>query len=109
MFFEILFTADISCFCTFFVYFCSKRKRMDTKLTKNFLYFKEHHDEILTRYPNMFVVINNEEVLFAGHTFDEAYEKAVAAGLQLGTFLIQECTEGNSAFTQFFSNQVAFA
>jgi hypothetical protein len=82
---------------------------MSLDLTKDFLFFKEHHNEIFEKYPNMFVVIQREAVLFARKTFDEAYNEAIKNGLELGSFLIQECTAGDSAYTQFFTNQIAFA
>lgn len=82
---------------------------MKTDLTKDFKFFKRNHEEILDKYPNKFVVIQNECVLFAENTFDEAYAHAMSEGLELGSFLIQECSAGNAAYTQFFSNQIAFA
>lgn len=82
---------------------------MKTDLKNSFRYFTENHDEIFSRYPNKFVVLCDESVILAKDTFVEAYEGAIAAGHQPGTFLVQECTEGDSAYTQFFSSNIAFA
>ena len=82
---------------------------MNTDLTKDFIFFKDHHSEIFAKYPNMFVVIKNETVQFANNSFEEAYANAISNGLELGSFLIQECTEGDAAYTQFFTNQIVFA
>ena len=68
-----------------------------------------NHDEIFRKFPNKFVVIRNEEVIDSGDSFDEAFSGAINAGLTIGNFLIQECTEGDSAYTQFFSSRVVFA
>ena len=82
---------------------------MKRDLTQDFKFFLDKHDEILAQYPNMFVVIQDGAVVFAENTFEAAYEKVVKSGMEFGTFIIQECTAGDSAYTQFFSNQIAFA
>lgn len=79
----------------------------DTK--EIFKYFTENHDEILAKYPGKFVVLVGKSVAFAKDSFDEAFDTAIEEGLNPGEFLIQECTAGDSAYTQFFSSQIAFA
>lgn len=74
-----------------------------------FRYFTENHDEIFSRFPGKFVVLHGKSVAFAMDTFDEALDAAMAAGFKPGEFLIQECTAGDSAYTQFFSSQIVFA
>ena len=74
-----------------------------------FRYFTENHDEIFSRFPGKFVVLHGKSVAFAKDTFDEALDAAMAAGFKPGEFLIQECTAGDSAYTQFFSSQIVFA
>ncbi len=82
---------------------------MSKNLVDNFRYFTEHHDELFEQYPNKFVLIKDKSVILSGDTFEEVYTKAVDRGLKIGTFIIQECTSGDAAFTQFFSNQIVFA
>ena len=72
-------------------------------LDKEFKYFVNHHDEIFAEYPNMFVVVA------AADTFDDALINAINMGFVPGTFLIQECTEGDDAYTQTFHTRVVFA
>lgn len=74
-----------------------------------FRFFTENHDEIFSRFPGKFVVLHGKSVAFAKDTFDEALDAAMAAGFKPGEFLIQECTAGDSAYTQFFSSQIVFA
>lgn len=81
---------------------------MDTQ-SKDFRFFVDHHDEIFKEYPNSFVVIQKEKVLFSSPSLDEAVKEAMDRKLTLGTFIIQECTEGKSAYTQTFHSRVVFA
>ena len=79
------------------------------KLDKNFEYFIDNHDKIFKEYPNQFVVIQDCKVVAFGATFDEALARTEEMGLELGTFLIQECTAGTAAYTQTFHSRVIFA
>ena len=83
--------------------------KQDSDLRADFKYFIEHHDEIFSQYPNKFVVIQNRQIILAETSIEKALESAVSKGLVIGTFLIQECTEGDSAYTQTFHSRVIFA
>ena len=77
--------------------------------SEDFKYFVDHHDELLNCYRNKFIVIANREVCFSADTFEEAFNKAVGADMKLGSFIIQKCTEGDSAYTQMFHSRAIFA
>lgn len=77
-------------------------------LEKEFAYFKEHQKELFRSYPNEYIVIKNLEVHCHASTFEEALVKAVER-FDLGTFLIQQCTEGEEGYTQTFHSRVSFA
>lgn len=77
-------------------------------LEDNFKYFTDNHEAILRDYRDKFVVIKDQAVILAEDTFDLALEKATLQGLELGTFLIQECTEGDSGYTQTFHSRAIF-
>ena len=85
-----------------------KKLKMDPKL-KNILVkgeisnFKRHQSGTL------YFVIKDETVLYAEDSFGLALEKATSNGLEVGTFLIQECTEGDGAYTQTYHSRVIFA
>ncbi len=81
---------------------------LDTKQS-DFKYFIDNHDDIFSKYPNKYVVIKDQTILYAEDTFDSAFEKAITDGLEVGSFLIQECTEGDSAYTQTYHSRVIFA
>lgn len=78
-------------------------------LQADFQYFVDNHDEILAKYPNKFVVIKDKSIVLAEDSFDSALDKAISLGLEVGAFLIQECTEGDSAYTQTYHSRVIFA
>ena len=77
-------------------------------LEDNFKYFTEHHEEILRDYRDKFIVLKDQSVVFAEDTFELALERATKQGLELGTFLIQQCTEGESGYTQIFHSRAIF-
>ena len=81
---------------------------MDSQ-SKDFKFFLDNHKDLYDKYPNKVLVIKEEEVLFAEDTFENALETAISQGLIPGTFIIQECTEGEESYTQSFSSRVVFA
>jgi len=77
-------------------------------LEKEFQYYLDNQDKLVEKYDGRFVVIVGENV--AGDY--ESYEQALFESQKLyktGTFLIQECSEGDEAYTQTFHSRVAFA
>lgn len=76
---------------------------------KNYEYFISHFDELYLKYPEKFIVIQNQSVLGTYDSFDEAYATTISTE-ELGTFLIQECTKNTEkSINSFFSNNVVFA
>lgn len=78
-------------------------------LEKEFEYFKSHHDELYRQYPNKYLVIKNDKVIFTADTFEDALNLAVSGGHKVGEFLVQLCSEGDEAYTQTFHSRVIFA
>lgn len=78
-------------------------------LEKEFEYFKSHHDELYRQYPNKYLVIKKDKVIFTADTFEEALNLAVSGGHKVGEFLVQLCSEGDEAYTQTFHSRVIFA
>ena len=75
----------------------------------DFKFFRENHDVLLKEYFNKSIVIKDRNVLFCGDSFKDALSKALDGGLELGTFIIQLCSEGESGYTQTFHSRVIFA
>lgn len=57
----------------------------------NYEFFKEHKDELVSKYSGKFVVIKNSEVIAVYDSFDEAYNSTTKTE-EIGTFLIQLCS-----------------
>lgn len=78
-------------------------------LEKEFEYFKTNHDELYRLYPNKYLVIKGNEVIYTADTFEDALNLAVTGGHKVGEFLVQLCSEGEEAYTQTFHTRVLFA
>ncbi|MDE7090631.1 MAG: hypothetical protein K2O53_02790 [Bacteroidales bacterium] len=77
-------------------------------LEKEFKYYLAHQSDLVKQYDGKFLVIIGEEVVGSYDSHEEALW-ASQRQYELGTFLIQECTEGEGAYTQTFHSRVAFA
>lgn len=77
-------------------------------LDAEYKYYLEHQQELLKQYKGRFVVIVGETVVGNYGTQAEAYLNSIK-NHKLGTFLIQECTDGTSGYTQTYHSRVIFA
>lgn len=77
-------------------------------LDAEYKYYLEHQQELLELYRGRFVVIVGETVVSDYGTQAEAYLNSIKDH-ELGTFLIQECTDGTSGYTQTYHSRVIFA
>jgi hypothetical protein len=76
-------------------------------LEKEFEYYTKNQDELVKQYNGKFIVIKNEQILGAYDSQIEAYEETTKKH-EVGTFLIQHCTPGESSYTQTFHSLVTF-
>lgn len=80
---------------------------MSSPLQKEFKYYLAHQDEMVEKYNGKFIVIKEGEVL-------GAYDNELAAIAEtekeheLGTFLVQRVSPGDSAYSQTFHSRVVF-
>ena len=81
---------------------------MAKPLEREFNYYLQHQDELVSKYKGKFVVIKGDEVLGAYNIELEAIEKT-SKDHKLGTFLVQKCEPGTESYTQTFHSRVAFA
>lgn len=77
-------------------------------LDAEYKYYLEHQQELLELYRGRFVVIVGDDVVGNYGTQAEAYLNSIK-DYELGTFLIQECTDGTSGYTQTYHSRVIFA
>ena len=78
-------------------------------LDKEFQYYLDHQNELLEKYNSRFIVIVDEKVVGDYDNFEQAFLQSIEKKYELGTFLIQECTPGNEAYTQIFHSRAIFA
>lgn len=76
---------------------------------EDFKYFVEHHDELVNLFKDKYVVIKDKEVVASADTLEQGIDKALDLGLELGTFIVQLCTEGDEAYTQRFYSRAIFS
>ena len=78
------------------------------KLDKEFNYYLTNQDELVKKYNGRTLVIIEESVVGDYDSYEQAYFESEKQ-YELGTFLIQECSEGKEAYTQHFRSRVRFA
>lgn len=77
-------------------------------LETEYQYYLRHQSELQTRYSGRFIVIVGESVVGDYGSKADAYLNSVKK-YDLGTFLIQECNDGNTGYTQTYHSRVIFA
>ena len=63
----------------------------------DFQWFKEHYDELYTRYGNVYLAIKDKTVLGSYATFGDGVRET-AKTEQPGTFIVQYCDGTQSAY-----------
>ena len=81
---------------------------MDSPLTKEFQYYRDHQDEMVEKYNGKVVVIKDQQVL--GAYDDEILAVAeTQKDHKLGTFLVQRVSPGSRDYVQTFHSRVVFS
>jgi hypothetical protein len=80
---------------------------MKTKLEAEFEFYLAHQNELVEKYNGKVVVIKDGKVLGAYDDEMDAIEETQKEH-ELGTFLIQLCTPGDSAYSRTFYSRAAF-
>ena len=75
-------------------------------LEKEFAYYLEHQSELLKDYKNSYIVIVGQKIVGSYSNNEDALYYS-RQKYPLGTFLIQHCTEGDSAYTFTFHSHVS--
>ena len=74
-------------------------------LDNKFYFYRTNQNDLVSKYNGRFVVITGNKVIGDYGSYLEAYVKTKKQ-YEPGTFLIQECTEGNSAYTITRRNRI---
>jgi len=76
-------------------------------LEKEFAFYLQHQAELVEKFNGKFLVIIDQEVIGVFDSESTAYFETEKAH-EVGTFLIQYCAPGDSAYTQSFHSRVIF-
>ena len=81
---------------------------MNNPLQQEFKVYIEHQDEMVKKYDGKFIVIKDGVVLGA---FDDEITAVTETrkAHELGTFLVQKVSPGDSAYSQTFHSRVIFS
>ena len=78
------------------------------RLKQEYDYFEMHRKELSQKYPNLYLIIQNQQVLFALTTLSEAIDKAAERGLAEGTYLLQYCDKEGKGFVCTYRSRAYF-
>jgi hypothetical protein len=76
-------------------------------LDQEFKYYLEHQFELVKKYNGKYLVIKGEAIIGVYDTKEEAYFNSQKEH-ELGTFLIQFCSPGDTSYTQTYHSRVTF-
>ena len=62
-------------------------------LEKEYKYYKDHQNELVSRYPDKYLIIKDQKVISVFETLSEAIDFANANGLIEGEYLLQLCAQ----------------
>nr|DAR36284.1 MAG TPA: hypothetical protein [Caudoviricetes sp.] len=74
-------------------------------LKEDFNYYVQNHKEIVKKYLNKYIVIKEQSIVDSYDTFEEAVSES-SKKYDLGTFIIQKCSEDLNELTQVFHSRV---
>ncbi len=78
-------------------------------LEQEFKYYLDHQDELAKKHYSRYIIIKGETVL--GDYSNEIEAILAAKGefdLELGSFLVQQCSPGVENYTQYFNGGAMF-
>ena len=78
-------------------------------LTKEFNFFTDNHKQLFEKYPNEYLIIQGEKVLYHSNELNTSLNLAINNGLKEGEFMLQLCSAGERAYTHTYHSRVIFA
>lgn len=76
-------------------------------LDKDFTFYLENQSELVEKYHGRFIVIKDQNVIGDYDSEQEAIDKMLDLGHDMGTFLIQHCTDDDNTTSATFHSRVA--
>lgn len=84
----------------------NKREKMSNPLEKEFQYYLDNQDELVTKYNGRFIVIKDQKVIADFDDLAKAVEET-SKTYDIGTFLVQKCSPGQEDYSATFHSRVA--
>lgn len=75
-------------------------------IEKNYAFFKKEEKKLKKDYPDEYILICNEKVVFHDKDFEKVVE--YAKSLEAGTYIIQQCSSIEAKYIQTYHTRVAF-
>jgi len=72
---------------------------------KDFRYYLNHQDDLVKKYNGKYIVLNDSQVVGAYDDYADAFYSSLEK-YEPGTFMVQLCTPGDSAYTARYYNRV---
>ena len=77
---------------------------MPTNLDHEFQYFLARRQELLNKYRGKFVIVKDQKIHGAFRSEMEAIE-AARRQFELGTFIVQECSDSKNSYNRMFRSR----
>lgn len=71
----------------------------EAEKTKDFDYFKSINQDFFAKNGHKFLAIKNQSILDTAEAIQDLIDRLNQRSIAVGTYLIQECTGDNSAYT----------
>ena len=68
--------------------------------SRDFKWFKDNRVDLFTKYGDVFLAIKNQQVIGTYQSYAEGVKKT-AQKEELGTFIVQHCTQDESGYTNY--------
>ena len=83
--------------------------KQEVMIQQDFSFFKTNRQQLAKSYPDMYLIIKDQRVLFAVSTLAEAIDKAKEKGLVDGTYLMQFCDKEGKGMVCTYRSRAHFA
>ena len=77
-------------------------------LENEYKYYKDHQSELVSMYPDKYLIIKDEKVISAFETLAEAIDYANVNGLIEGEYLLQLCAKKRRGLVCVFHSRAYF-
>ena len=89
-------------------FFLSLPQNSMIMLEKEYKYYKDHQNELVSRYPDKYLIIKDQKVIAVFDTLAEAIDFANANGLIEGEYLLQLCAQKRRGLACVFRSRAYF-